>query len=159
MAALLYALGALSIVLGLAGIVLPALPGAPLLAIGAALVGWADGFTRVSGWTVAALVAISAAMWAADVLAGILGAKAFGASRWAVVGGALGLIVGLFFGPLGIVLGPVIGAIALELARDPDLRKALRAGVGTFVGFVVGTAVKVALAFVFLGVLILALVV
>lgn len=152
---LLYVLGALALLAGLAGVVLPAIPGSVLLAAGAVLVGWADGFTRVSGVTVGVCVALGALIWAVDLAAGILGAKAFGASRWAVIGSGVGLVVGLFLGLPGIVLGPAVGALAFEYARDPNFEKALRAGVGAFLGFVLGSAVKVALAFVLIGVLVL----
>ncbi|HEX9049549.1 MAG TPA: DUF456 domain-containing protein [Anaeromyxobacter sp.] len=155
---LLYALGAAALVAGIAGVVLPAVPGSALLVLGAVLVGWAEGFTRVSGWTVAACAAIGVAIWVVDLAAGILGAKAFGASRWAVLGAGLGLVVGMFLGLPGIVLGPAVGAIVLEYARDPNFERALKAGVGAFLGFVLGSAVKVSLAFVLVGVLVVALV-
>jgi uncharacterized protein YqgC (DUF456 family) len=154
----LYVLGAAALAVGLAGVVLPAIPGSALLVLGVLLVAWADGFTRVSGWTVVACAVLGAAIWAVDLAAGILGARAFGASRWAVLGSGLGLLVGLFFGLPGIVLGPAVGALVLEYARDPDFERALRAGAGAFVGFVLGSAVKVALAFVLVGVLVLSLV-
>ncbi len=154
---LLYVLGAAALVAGIAGVVLPAIPGSALLVVGAVLVAWAEGFTRVSGWTVALCAAIGVAIWIVDLAAGILGAKAFGASRWAVLGAALGLLVGMFLGLPGIVLGPAVGAIVLEYARDPNFERALKAGVGAFLGFVLGTAVKVSLAFVLVGVLVLAL--
>jgi hypothetical protein len=158
METLLYVLGAVALLVGLAGVVLPVLPGSVLLVAGALLVGWADGFTRVSGWTVAACAALGALIWAVDFVAGVLGAKAFGASKWAVIGSGVGLLVGLFLGLPGIVLGPAIGALAFEYARDPNFERALKAGVGAFVGFVLGSAVKVALSFVLVGVLLLALV-
>ena len=153
----LYLLGALALVAGLAGVVLPVIPGSALLVGGALLVGWADGFTRVSGWTVAVCAVIGAAIWVVDFAAGVLGAKAFGASKWAVIGSAVGLVVGLFLGLPGIVLGPAIGALAFEYMRDPNFDRALRAGAGAFVGFVLGSAVKVALAFILVGVLAVAL--
>jgi uncharacterized protein YqgC (DUF456 family) len=155
---LLYVLGAAALLAGLAGVVLPAVPGAALLVAGAVLVAWAEDFTRVSGWTVAACAALGAAILVTDVVAGALGAKAFGASRWAVIGAGIGLLAGMFLGLPGIVLGPVVGAIALEYARDPSFGRAMKAGVGAFLGFVLGTAVKVSLAFVLVGVLALALV-
>jgi hypothetical protein len=155
---LLYVLGAAALAAGIAGVVLPAIPGSVLLVAGALLVAWAEGFTRVSGWTVAACAAIGVAIWVVDFAAGVLGARAFGASRWAVLGAGLGLLVGMCLGLPGIVLGPPVGAIALEYARDPNFERALKAGAGAFVGFVLGTAVKVALSFVLVGVLVLALV-
>jgi uncharacterized protein YqgC (DUF456 family) len=155
---LLYVLGAAALAVGLAGVVLPAIPGSALLVLGAVLVAWAEGFTRVSGWTVAVCAAIGVAIWIVDLAAGLLGAKAFGASRWAVLGAGLGLLVGMFLGLPGIVLGPAVGAIVLEYARDPNFERALKAGVGAFLGFVLGSAVKVSLAFVLVGVLVLALV-
>jgi uncharacterized protein YqgC (DUF456 family) len=155
---LLYVLGAAALVAGIAGVVLPAIPGSALLVLGAVLVAWAEGFTRVSGWTVALCAAIGLAIWVVDLAAGILGARAFGASKWAIVGAGLGLLVGMFFSLPGIILGPAVGAIVLEYARDPNFERALKAGAGAFLGFVLGSAVKVSLAFVLVGVLVLALV-
>jgi uncharacterized protein YqgC (DUF456 family) len=155
---LLYVLGAAALVAGIAGVVLPAIPGSVLLVLGAVLVGWAEGFTRVSGWTVALCAAIGLAIWVVDLAAGILGARAFGASKWAIVGAGVGLLVGMFFSLPGIILGPAVGAIVLEYARDPNFERALKAGAGAFLGFVLGSAVKVSLAFVLVGVLVVALV-
>ncbi len=155
---LLYVLGAAALVAGIAGVVLPAIPGSALLILGAVLVAWAEGFTRVSGWTVAVCAAIGVAIWVVDLAAGVLGARAFGASKWAVIGAGVGLLVGMFFSLPGIVLGPAIGAIVLEYARDPNFGRALKAGAGAFLGFVLGSAVKVSLAFMLVGVLVLALV-
>lgn len=155
---LLYALGALLLLLGLAGVVLPALPGAPLLVAGAVLVAWADSFTRVGWGTVAAAAVVGLAIWAVDVLAAVLGAKAFGASRWAIVGAGVGLLGGLFLGLPGILLGPAVGAIVFEYARNPDFGRAAKAGLGAFLGFLLGSVVKVALSFVLVGLVVLALV-
>jgi len=156
---LLYALGFAALAVGVAGVVLPILPGSLFLVAGTALVAWAGHFTRV-GWGMVALsAAIAALVWLVDLAAAALGAKAFGASRWSVVGASVGLVVGLFLGPLGIVLGPIVGAIAFELLRNPDLGRALKAGAGAFLGLVLGNAVKIALAFVLVGAVVLALVV
>jgi uncharacterized protein YqgC (DUF456 family) len=150
---LLYAAGGIALALGIAGVVLPALPGSLLLAVGAVLVGWADHFTRVSVASVVVCAILAVAIWLVDLAAGVLGAKAFGASRWAVVGAGLGLLVGMFLGLPGIILGPAVGAIVLEYARDPNFERAMKAGVGAFLGFVLGSAVKVALSFVLVGIL------
>lgn len=153
MAALLYALGAVALLAGLAGVVLPVLPGSLLLFAGALLVAWADGFALV-GWPTLTVVGLLALLiWAVDPLAAALGARAAGASRWAVAGASLGLVVGLFLGPAGLLLGPAIGAILLEYWRDPDFERALKAGAGAFLGFLLGSVVKVTLAFVLVGTL------
>lgn len=154
---LLYVLGFAALAVGVAGVVLPVLPGSVFLVAGTALVAWAGHFTRI-GWGMVALSAVIALLvWLVDLAAAALGAKAFGASRWSVVGASVGLVVGLFLGPLGIVIGPVVGAIGFELARNPDLGRALRAGAGAFLGFVLGSAVKIALAFILVGAIVLAL--
>jgi uncharacterized protein YqgC (DUF456 family) len=158
-ATLLYVLGVLALLLGLAGIVLPGLPGSLLLVVGVFLIGWAGGFAVVGWGTIAVAATLGIGIAAVDWLAGIMGAKAFGASKWAMVGGAVGLVVGLFFGFPGVLLGPAVGAFAFELVKDPDLQQAARSGVGALLGFVVGSVVKVVFAFFLLGVLALAFVV
>jgi uncharacterized protein YqgC (DUF456 family) len=154
----LYVLGFALVAVGIAGLVLPALPGGVLILGGAVVVAWAEGFARV-GWGALVVVGLLClATWAVDLVAGVLGARAFGASGWSILGASVGLLVGMFLGLPGIVLGPAVGAIAFEYAKNPDLKKAARAGAGAFLGFVLGSAAKVALAFVAVGVLLLALV-
>ncbi|MBI5068313.1 MAG: DUF456 family protein [Deltaproteobacteria bacterium] len=153
----LYVLGVLALAAGLAGLVLPVLPGAPLLLVGVVLVAWGGHFTAIGWGTIAAAAVITGLMLAVDWVAGVLGAKAFGASRWAMWGALAGALVGLFFGIPGIVFGPAIGAVAFELWKDPDLPRAAKAGTGVLVGFLLGTAVKVTLGMVLVGLVVLAL--
>src|SRR5688572_2174674 len=98
MTTLLYLLAALLILLGLAGTILPALPGMPILFGGMLLAAWVGDFERVGGWTLAVLGVLAALALALDVIAGLLGAKRVGASGLALLGAALGTVVGLFFG-------------------------------------------------------------
>ena len=158
MATLLYVLGAIALVLGLAGVVLPGLPGSLFLVGGVVLIGWAGDFAVVGWGTIAVAAVLGIAIAAVDWLAGIMGARAFGASKWAMLGGAVGLLVGIFFGLPGVLLGPAVGAFAFELVKDPNLKQAAKSGVGALLGFVVGSVVKVAFAFFLLGVLALAFV-
>ena len=70
------------------------------------------------GWgTVAIAVVLGVVIWLVDFAAAALGAKAFGASRRSIVGASVGLVVGLFLGPMGIVLGPIVGAVAVRATR------------------------------------------
>jgi uncharacterized protein YqgC (DUF456 family) len=153
-----YVLGFAALAVGILGVVLPVLPGSMLLVIGAVLIAWADGFLHVGWGTVVLSAVIGALIWVVDLAAAALGARVARASRWAVVGASVGLLVGLFLGLPGIILGPPVGAIAFEYARDPDSRRALRAGIGAFLGFLLGSVVKVALAMVVLGVIVVRLV-
>ncbi len=159
MTTLLYVLGVLALLVGLAGVLVPVLPGPLALFGGVLLIAWAGQFQLVSTPTLVVTGLLAGLMVAADWVAAALGAKAFGASRWAMIGSTVGLLVGLFLGPLGLLLGPVVGAVVFELWKDPDLQKALRAGAGTFIGFLVGSVVKVVLAFLLLGALLAGLLV
>lgn len=144
------------VLLGLAGFVLPGLPGPPLLLAGLIAGAWAENFAYVGGGTIAVLAVMAALAYAVDFIASALGAKHFGSSRRAAIGAIIGLFVGLFFGLPGIILGPFIGAMLGELSARRDLGAAGRAGVGATLGLVVGTAVKFAIAASMLGIFVLA---
>ena len=149
----LYLVGLALVALGIAGLVVPALPGALFLVLGVVLIAWAEGFERI-GWPTIVIAAVLAAlMTIVDWVASLLGAKRMGASAWGLVGAGLGLVVGMFFGLPGILLGPPAGAFALEFAKDPAFKRAARAGTGVALGFLLGTAGKLALAAVLVGVL------
>jgi uncharacterized protein len=147
MTVLLWVLGVTLVAVGLAGIVLPALPGTILIFAGLLLAAWADGFTRVGAGTLTVLGIIAAASYTVDFVGAALGAKRLGASPRAMTGAALGTLLGLFLGLPGLILGPFAGAVLGELTVHRDLRRAGRAGVAAWIGFAIGTAVKVALAF------------
>lgn len=153
---LLWILAGVLIVLGLAGLILPVLPGIPLVYAGLVLLAWAEDFVHV-GWLTLTLLGVLALLsYGIDFLATALGAKRFGASPRAVMGAALGAVAGLFFGLLGILLGPFVGAVLGEFSRKATLEEATRAGVGATLGLLFGTLLKVALAFTMLGVFVLA---
>lgn len=153
---LLWALAAVCVAAGIAGIVVPVLPGAPLVWLGMLFAAWADGFTRVSGWTLAFLAVLAVSTLVIDLVASAAGAKRVQASGWAIAGAALGTVVGLFFGLPGIVLGPFVGAVAGELLTRRDWRAAGRVGLGTTLGLLLGIAAKTAVVFAMLGVFVLA---
>jgi hypothetical protein len=150
-AVLLWILAALLVLAGFAGLVLPALPGAPLLFAGLFVAAWAEDFQFVGTGTLIALAVLAALASAVDYIAGAFGAKRFGASPRAMAGALIGGIVGLFFGLIGVVLGPFLGALIGELSLRPDLRAATRAGVGASFGLLLAAAAKIALAFTMLG--------
>jgi hypothetical protein len=147
MTILLWVLATTLVVVGLIGIVLPALPGTILIFLGLLLAAWADGFSRVGVGTLVVIGVIAAASYAVDFVAAALGAKHLGASPRAMAGAALGTLLGLLFGLPGLIVGPFLGAVIGELTVHQDLARAGRAGVAAWIGFAIGMAVKVAFAF------------
>jgi uncharacterized protein YqgC (DUF456 family) len=147
------------IVIGLAGTVLPALPGVALVFAGIALAAWIDGFTRIEGWTVVVVGVLTVIAFAADYLSGVLGAKRAGASPLALVGAAIGVVAGIFAGLIGVVVFPFFGAVIGQFIAQRNVRDAGRVGFATWIGLAVGTAVKVAIAFTMVGIFIAALLV
>lgn len=152
---LLWILATALVLAGLAGMVLPALPGAPLLFAGLLVAAWVEDFAYVGLKTLIALGVMAALSYALDLAAAALGARRFGASPRAITGAALGTVVGLFFGLPGILLGPFLGAVAGELTARRDLKAAAGAGVGAFLGLLFATAGKLALGFAMLGLFLL----
>jgi uncharacterized protein YqgC (DUF456 family) len=145
--------------LGVAGAVLPVLPGATLVLAGAVVGAWIDGFERVSGWTVGVLVALALLSWVLDYVAGVLGAKKVGASKHAMIGAAVGTVAGLLLGFVGVLVLPFIGAAVGEYWARRDHRAAARVGVATGLGLVVAMIAKVVIAFVMIGIFVVALLV
>jgi len=133
-------------VLGVAGAILPGLPGAPLILVAAILHRWLmPGY--VSGWTIAALAVLAALTVVVDAACGIIGVKRLGGGRWALLGAGVGAALGLFFGPLGLLAGAVAGAALCEMACDRKAwNDALKTGLGAALGVLVGTAARLALA-------------
>jgi len=140
------------IAVGLAGVVLPVIPGAPLLFAGLLIAAWAEGFRYVGLWTLVALGILAALTYGVDLWATMFGVKRFGASKRAVIGALIGSIVGVFLGILGVLLAPFIGAVIGELSARRGLHAATRAGLGATIGLVLGAALKLALAFTMIGV-------
>jgi len=130
------------ILVGLAGIILPALPGVPVILFGLVLMAWLNEFVRVGPWTLLGLGVLAVLSVLIDFLATAEGARRFGAGRHAILGATLGLLVGLFFGLPGIVFGPFVGAMLGHLASKANLDASMRAGVGATIGVVVGTVAK-----------------
>jgi len=153
---LLYVLAGLLVLVGMAGIVLPALPGIPLVFAGLLLAAWVDGFQHIGVPTLVVLGLLTLLSLAIDFWATAVGARRVGASRLAVLGAVIGALAGLWFGPIGLFVGPFAGAalgelIALRKLDGAGLGQATRVGVGTWFGIVFGVVLKLALAFAMLG--------
>ena len=154
----LIVLGAICLLLGLAGCVAPVLPGVPLSYLGLLLLHFTDRvqfswkFLVIWGVVVAVIQVL-------DYFIPAWGTKKFGGTKYGVWGSTIGLFVGFFMGPLGIIMGPFVGAVIGELIyfnrhpqttlseteqnKNSNFNRALRAGFGSFIGLLTGTLIKV----------------
>ncbi len=155
-AILLWVLAGLLVVVGLAGTILPALPGVPLVFMGLLIAAWMGDFQKIGWPTLSILALLTALAVAADLLATLFGAKRAGASKLALLGAAIGSIVGLFFGLIGILVFPFVGAVAGELFARRRLDQAARVGLATWLGMLFGALAKLSLAITMVGVFLVA---
>ena len=131
-------------VVGLAGVVLPMLPGIPLAWLGFFIYALGTGFERISIATVVVFFILMVLTLALDFVAPMLGARKYRASKLGVFGAFLGFTVGIFvFGFWGIILGPLVGAFLGELIAKRKPEQAIRSALGSFLGFVAGTLFKI----------------
>ena len=151
MTGLLWVLCVAMILAGLAGTILPMLPGTVLVWGGIVLGAWIDDFSRVSVTTVVVISLMGLLAWALDYAAGLLGAQKAGASKLALIGAAVGTVVGLFMGFVGVLFMPLVGAALGEFVAQKDQARAVKVGVSTWIGIMVGLIAKVVLAFMMVG--------
>jgi len=157
--AILWACAIALIAIGVAGTFLPVLPGAILVFAGIALAAWIDGFARIPGWLLLPLGALAVTTWIVDYVAAAIGAKRAGASTQAIIGAAVGTLAGIFSGLWGLLFMPLVGATIGEYIAQRDARRAGKVGLATWIGMLLGTAVKVAIVFVMVGIFVFSLVV
>ena len=153
---LLWILALVLVLIGFAGLVLPALPGIPMIYAGLVLAAWAEDFAHVGWITLTILGLLALVSYGIDFAATALGAKKFGASPRAIWGAAAGTLIGIFFGLPGIIIGPFAGALIAELTHKNDMQAATKAGVGATLGLLFGAILKIALAITLIGVFVVA---
>ncbi|HXV64047.1 MAG TPA: DUF456 family protein [Vicinamibacteria bacterium] len=138
-------------VLGIAGSVLPFLPGTILIWIGALIYAIATDFETLGPLGLIVLGALTGLAYLLDYVAGAVGVERLGGSRWAMLGAIVGAIVGIFFGLPGLLLGPVAGAVLFELWRSRDVNASMKSGMGSVLGMVLGTAAKFTIGLIMVG--------
>ncbi len=153
----LYGVLVLVMLVGVAGALLPGIPGIGLIVLAIAIWGLVKGFNLVFVPLVVAGVLFLLGS-AVDFLASYLGAKKAGASNWGQIGSVIGLLLGMFgllptlpiggpIGPvIGLLLGAMAGAIVGELFYRKNLLIALKAALGIVVGSLVGRLIQTFLA-------------
>jgi len=140
---ILLALAIILMITGIAGCLLPVLPGPPLSYLGLVLLHLTR-FADISRNLFIILGAVAVIVTVIDYVVPIWGTRQFGGSKYGMRGATVGLIIGLFLGPPGIIAGPFIGAVVGELIFKDDFKYAIKAGFGSLLGFLTGVGLKLA---------------
>ncbi|MDO8466855.1 MAG: DUF456 domain-containing protein [bacterium] len=144
--------------IGLLGTVLPILPGVPLAWLGLFIYAYVKHFEPISLTTILVSLGLTILTLITDIIAPLIGAKRYHATKYGVVGSSLGLLFGIFaLGPLGVIVGPFLGALIGEVAAGRKSKDAIHSAMGTFLGFLAGSLIKLIVIFVMLGFFIVAL--
>lgn len=147
MDALWLGLGVILMLVGLAGCILPFLPGPPLCYL-ALLIQQLQSTPPYSSDFLLLWAGIALVVTGLDYVIPLYGTKRFGGTRYGMWGCVVGLIGGLWLGPLGLIVGPFVGAFLGELIGNAQSDHAFRAAVGSFVGFLFGTLLKLVVCFI-----------
>jgi len=138
-------LGMALVLIGFIGSIVPIIPGPPISWAGFLLLKWTEYIHKGADtydntlWILLFFVIVVTIL---DYVVPILGTKKYGGSKRGVWGATIGVVVGLFFGPLGIIIGPFLGAYIGEISTGKKDKEALRAAWGSFVGFLLGVGLK-----------------
>jgi uncharacterized protein YqgC (DUF456 family) len=138
---------------GLAGSILPWLPGAPLILVGTFLYAFHTDFAAIGAGTLGLFSLLTVLSLFLDFIASVIGVKQAGASRWGLLGALLGGMGGLFVGGIvGLILGPILGAVIFEIARGEKWKNSFRIARGHLLGLLVGTLGKFLIALIMIAI-------
>ena len=149
----LYGVAFLLILVGVAGTIVPALPGIPMIFAGAWLIGYMEDYQYFGWGTLIALGVLTVISLIIDWVSQTMGAQKAGATKLGLSGAFLGTIIGIPFGLVGISLFPVLGAFIGEMIGHRDMRKAGKVSWATWIGMIAGIAAKLAIAFIMIGIM------
>lgn len=137
---------------GLAGVVLPLLPGIPVIFL--AVVGYLifAGFDHMSTAVFVVLAGLTVLSFVVDWLSTVYGVKCFGGTKLGMLGSLAGTIIGMLVANIpGLVIGAILGAYAGEMVAGKKSPEAWRAGFGSFIGLVSGQVIKLVMGSVMIG--------
>ena len=150
--ALVIAICSILMLVGLFGVILPFVPGVPLVWLGLFIYAIYTGFDQISILAVVIFFILTLVSFGLDLAGTLLGLKKYSASWYSILGAFLGFIIGLLvFGFWGVILGPLVGAFIGEIVARGDLRQGLRAAFGGLIGSIVGTLIKIIIALIMIG--------
>ncbi|HQO17289.1 MAG TPA: DUF456 domain-containing protein [Methylotenera sp.] len=148
----LWLLAAVLVLVGIAGTILPMLPGIPLVFVGLFIAAWLDGFAKVSVFTIIIIGLIALLALIVEFVASFITVKKAGASKYALWGAAIGGLIGFFTGPFGLIIGTAVGAAIGELLAEKETSQATAVGIAAGLGFIVALVAKVLLLLIMLAI-------
>ncbi len=148
----LWLLAAVLVLVGIAGTILPMLPGIPLVFVGLFIAAWLDGFAKVSVLTIIIIGLIALLALIIEFVASFITVKKAGASKYALWGAAIGGLIGFFTGPFGLIIGTAVGAAIGELLAEKETSQATAVGIAAGLGFIVALVAKVVLLLIMLAI-------
>ena len=136
-------IGSIFVLVGIAGCVLPILPGPVLIFLGLLVLAvLKDFFPPLTPTLMIVMAILAVIVTIGDYMIPLWGAKKYGTSKWGIWGSVAGMAIGLLFSPFGMLLGAVIGAVAVEWLVQKEKGKAFKAGWGVIVGSLLGAVLK-----------------
>jgi hypothetical protein len=158
LAVLIYIIVIALVITGIISIFVPFLPDIFFILLAFFIYGIYDRFEHISFWTYFLLVGLALIIVVIDYLSTIIGAKKFGVSRWGLLYGVVGGIIGIFvYSVLGFIIGFFLGTVFGELLQGKDMKKSLKSGGGAIIGFLSGNVVKLIVIFFMIFIFILAI--
>ncbi|MGB5106999.1 MAG: DUF456 domain-containing protein [Candidatus Zixiibacteriota bacterium] len=152
---LLFAAALIVMLIGLLGVIVPIIPGLPLIWFAALCYALLTDFQAVSREFLFSSAILVLVVTILQYLFTVYGAKRLGASRWGTLGAFVGMVVGLFLGSIfGVIIGPLLGAVLFELLVGKTFSQSLKAGFGTFIGFLFGTISQLIVSAILIGIFI-----
>lgn len=129
---------------GLAGVFLPAIPGVPLVFVGAFIYAWSTGFQIITVANIVFFAILTVIAAVVDYTGGLITAKKYGASKYGLIGGFFGSILGLVLLSIpGLIIGQLAGVILGELYFGKQMKESFTSGFAMFTGYILGSTIKV----------------
>ena len=149
---LLFVVVLMIMIVGLAGVILPVLPGIPFIFGAAVLYGILTGFEDINVYLILIFAGMTVFGLVVDYLANYFSVKKMGGGRAGAIGAVIGLMIGIWFGLIWIIVLPFLLAVAFELIAGKYGRQALKAGFGAFVGLLFGGLTRFIIGCVMIGI-------
>jgi len=151
---ILFIASLLVMIVGMIGVILPVIPGVPIIFGAVLLFGAFTGFAYTTTQTLVIFAILTALSLILDWVCTMYGIKRMGGSWFGMLGSFIGMIIGLLIpgvGLIGFILGAFIGAVVFEMMIGKKSHQAYRAGFGSFIGFLAGGLLKFIIGAVMIG--------